>query len=326
MKIVKIEDNKNNIVKKHNDLIHKARYSLGENGIKAVSTLISMIKKDDADFQEYHININDFKELINSNSKEVAKYVDIMTDELMSKPFKIDNCKFNWCYMAKYKEGENSVMFKIAPDLKPYLLELQKNFTQYNIKNILVLKSAYVIRLYEYIISKYTEYMKYNPKAKSFTFELEIEEIKELFEIPESQLYADIKRHIIDKAMKQFKEKTNIKFEYEEQKLGRKVVRLLLKVSENNKGSNDIFASRRAFVDYIRKTYKPNADKNLFPIVISTKSGDVKVNLNGEIYISGDKIKTLDNQQADKLWDWLYKLVKDKPELLKNPNEKNLLN
>lgn len=326
MKIVKIEDNKNNIVKKHNDLIHKARYSLGENGIKAVSTLISMIKKDDADFQEYHININDFKELINSNSKEVAKYVDIMTDELMSKPFKIDNCKFNWCYMAKYKEGENSVMFKIAPELKPYLLELQKNFTQYNIKNILVLKSAYVIRLYEYIISKYTEYMKYNPKAKSFTFELEIEEIKELFEIPESQLYADIKRHIIDKAMKQFKEKTNIKFEYEEQKLGRKVVRLLLKVSENNKGSNDIFASRRAFVDYIRKTYKPNADKNLFPIVISTKSGDVKVNLNGEIYISGDKIKTLDNQQADKLWDWLYKLVKDKPELLKNPNEKNLLN
>jgi plasmid replication initiation protein len=326
MKTVNIEDSKNNIVKKHNDLIHKARYSLSENGIKAVSTLISMIKKDDEDFQEYHININDFKELINSNSKEVAKYVDIMTDELMSKPFKIDNCKFNWCYMAKYKEGENNVMFKIAPELKPYLLELQQNFTQYNIKNILVLKSAYVIRLYEYIISKYTEYMNYNKSAKSFTFEIEIEDIRELFEIPESQLYADVKRHIIDKAVKQFKEKTNIQFTYEEQKIGRKVVRLKIKVSDNNKGSNDIFASRRAFVEYIRKTYKPDASKNLFPIVISTKTGDVKVNLNGEIYISSDEIKTLDSTQADKLWNWLFEIVKEKPELLKNPNEKNLLN
>ena len=58
--------------------------------------------------------------------------------------------------------------------------------------------------------------------------------------------------------------------------------------------------------------------------MISTKTGDVKVNLNGEIYISGDDIKTLDNKQADKLWDWLYELVKNKPDLLQNPNQKNL--
>ena len=115
-------------------------------------------------------------------------------------------------------------------------------------------------------------------------------------------------------------------FTYEEQKIGRKVVRLKIKVSDNNKGSNDIFASRRAFVEYIRKTYKPDASKNLFPIVISTKTGDVKVNLNGEIYISSDEIKTLDSTQADKLWNWLFEIVKEKPELLKNPNEKNLLN
>jgi hypothetical protein len=63
-----------------------------------------------------------------------------------------------------------------------------------------------------------------------------------------------------------------------------------------------------------------------FPIIISTNSGDVKVNLNGEIYVSGDDVKTYDNKQADKLWDWLYDLIKNKPDLLKNPNEKNLLN
>ena len=74
------------------------------------------------------------------------------------------------------------------------------------------------------------------------------------------------------------------------------------------------------------KEYIPNPDKNHFPIIVSTKQGDVKINITGEIYLSGDTVVNYDNKQADKLWDWLFDLVKNKPELLKNPNEKNLLN
>jgi plasmid replication initiation protein len=324
MNIISVEDNKNNIIKKHNELVKKARYSLSEQGIKLVSMLISMIRIDDKDFQEYHLQVKDFAIAINSSSNDIFKQVDKLTEDLMSKPFKIGDEKFNWCYYARYRQGEAHLVLKIAPELKPYLLELKEDFLEYNIKDILMLKSAYVIRLYELITMEWNQYKHYNPNAKSFTFELEIEELKKLFEIPLSYLYKDIRVNIIDKAVKQFEEKTNIKFTYEEQKLGKKVVRLQIKVSENNKGSNDIFASRKAFISYIRKEYKPNPDKKIFPIVISTKTGDVKVNLNGEIYISGDDIKTLDNKQADKLWDWLYELVKNKPDLLQNPNQKNL--
>ena len=69
-----------------------------------------------------------------------------------------------------------------------------------------MLKSAYVIRLYELIIMEWSQYKHYNSNAKSFTFELEIEELK-TFEIPESYLYKDIRVNIIDKAKKQFEEK-----------------------------------------------------------------------------------------------------------------------
>ena len=325
MKTVRIEDNKNNIVKKHNELIQKARYSLSEIEIKIVSTLISMIKTDDAEFHQYLIDIKELQKLTNTNTNDREYYINI-AKSLMSKPFSIENKVFNWVTFAEHEANSSILKFEIHRMLKPYLLELQKNFTQYNIKNILLLKSSYVIRLYEYIISKFAEYMNYNPNSKSFTFELEIEELRELFEIPESYLYKDIRVNIIDKAQKQFKEKTNIKFEYEEYKIGRAVKRLKITVRENNKGSNDIFASRKAFINFIRKEYAPDTNKNHFPIIVSTKSGDVKVNLNGEIYLSGDDIKNLNNQQADKLWDWLYELVKDKPELLQNPNNKNLLN
>ena len=60
MNNISIQDNKNNIVKKHNELVNKARYSLSEKGIKIVSALIAMIKKDDKDFQEYNIKIIEF--------------------------------------------------------------------------------------------------------------------------------------------------------------------------------------------------------------------------------------------------------------------------
>lgn len=326
MNIVEIKDNTNCIIKKHNDLVRNARYSLSEQGIKLVSMLISMIKTDDEDFQEYHFQVKDFAKAINSSSNDIFNQVDKLTDELMKKPFKIGDEKFNWCYYARYKLGEAHLILKIAPELKPYLLALKSDFMEYNIKDILMLKSMYVIRLYELIIMEWSQYKHYNKNAKSYTFDLEIEELKKLFEIPESYLYKDIRVNIIDKAREQFKSKTNICFEYEEYKIGRAVKRLKIIVKENNKGSNDIFASRKAFIAHIRKEYKPDATKNHFPIVISTKKGDVKVNLNGEIYLSGEDIKNLDNKQADKLWDWLYETVKEKPDLLLNPNNKNLLN
>lgn len=315
----------NEIVKKHNDLIQKARYSLSEVEIKIVSNLISMIRTDDAEFQQYHIDINQLQKLTNTNIKDNSYYIDI-AKSLMSKPFVIDNKVFNWVTYAEHETNSSILKFEIHRNLKPYLLGLQKNFTQYNITNIMMLKSGYVIRLYEFIITEYTQYMNYNKNAKSYTFDLDIDEIKELFEIPNSQKYADIKRHIIDKAQKQFKERTNIKFTYEEYKIGRAVKRLKITVKDNDKGSNDIFANRKAFINYIRKAYKPNPNKNHFPVIISTNQADIKVNLQGEIYSSGEQVNNYDNAKANKLWDWLYETCKQNPKLLRDPNEKNLLN
>ena len=325
MNIVEIKDNKNCIVKKHNDLVNKARYSLSEDGIKLVSMLIAMIRTDDETFQEYHIKVSDFAKLKGSNSKNNYESVHKIIKELLSCPIKIGNLQANFIASGEYKEGTATAVFEISQKLKPYLLELKKDFLEYDLKDILSLKSGYVIRLYEMIVQQWREYKHYNKNAKSFTFDFDIEEMRTLFEIPDSYRYNDVKR-IIDKAQQQFKEKTNITFDYEEYKIGRAVKRLKITVRENNKGSNDILASRKAFINYIRETYKPNPDKNHFPVVINTKSGDVKVNLNGEIYLSGnDDVKTYDNKQADKLWDWLYGLVKENANILNNPNEENLL-
>lgn len=314
MNIVKIEDNKNNIVVKHKDLVWKARYKLSELGIKVVAVLISMINVNDEDFKEYKLKINEFKELINSDSNKVYEYVDILTDELMSKPFKIGDEKFNWIHYARYQKNDNYVIVKISPELKPYLLALQKDFIKYNIVNILPLKSNYIIRLYELFKSKFSEYMHYNKSAKSFTFELKIDWLREHFEIPASYQYSSgIKLRIIEKAKKQFKEKTDILFDYKEQKIGRKVDRLIVTVKDNNKGSNDYIKDFHSFKNYIREQYKVDMIKQIYPTIIETNEGDLKIDRSGKLYLLNNEkqIVDYDNKQSQKLWDWLYDLAKN---------------
>jgi len=292
---------KNDIVKKHNDLIQKARYSLSEVEIKIVSNLISMIRTDDTEFQQYHIDINQLQKLTNTNIKDNNYYIDI-AKSLMSKPFAIDNKVFNWVTYAEHETNSSILKFEIHRNLKPYLLELQKNFTQYSITNIMMLKSGYVIRLYEFMIAEYTQYMNYNKNAKSYTFELDINEVRELFEIPDSYRYNDFKR-IIDKAQKQFKEKTNIKFDYEEYKIGRAVKRLKITVRENNKGSNDPMSDLKSFIAWVRKTQR-NVDLYHVP-----NKQCLSVNNDGHLYDKYQNEK-IDNKRSQELWEKLYELAK----------------
>jgi len=301
MELISIEKDKNNIVKKHNELVRNARYSLNELSIKVVSSLISMIKTSDTEFQEYHLSVKDFQDL--TGAKNLYKNIDKTTTELMSNPFIINNEKFNWCSYAKYKEGQGFLILEISPKLRPYLLELKKDFLQYNIKDILSLKSSYVIRLYELIMQEWQQYKKYNSNEKSFSFELDLEELRELLEVPKSYQYVHFRERIIDKAKAQFKEKTNIKFDYEEIKLGRKVVKLLVEIKENIKGANDFLEDLESFKKYIRT--------NFVDVDLDTKENQViACNKKGQIYekLSG---KILNKKKSDIVWGVLYKIAKE---------------
>lgn len=324
MQIVKIEENTNNIIKKHNELVKTARYRLSELSIKVVSCLIAMIQSDDVGMQDYYLNVKDFKEMIGSNSDDIYRQIDKLTDELMKNPFKIGDEKFNWVRYAKYKKGEGTFILRIAPELMPFLLELKENFLQYSIKDILLLKSRYVIRLYELMIAEYNQQKRYKPNQKKYTLELEINYLKELFEIPSSYLYKDIRIHIIDKAKKEFLEKTNISFEYQEIKQGRKVHKLLINIKENQKGSNDILKDRKSFIGHIRSVYKPVPEDNIFPTILTTNQGDLKIDKEGNIYNSSTT-RNYTAEEANRLWDWLFGLVKEKGiEVLTNPAQKSL--
>jgi len=258
MNVITIKDNKNNQIKKHNDII-QATGALSGTAFKMLSMLVSMVRTDDSDFQEYALRIEDYKKEIGVTNKEVSFY-EKQALELMRNPFEVKKgVWFNWCSKVDVASMNGYIIFKIDNDLKPYLLRLQKNFTTYNLTNIMKLRGDYTPRLYEYFIMKWNEYKAYNKDKKSYTFDLKIDWLREHFGIPNGYRYNNIKTQIIEVAKKQFKEKTDIQFKYTEQKIGRRVDRIIITIRDNDKGFNDYLKDLKAFISFYRKN-KVNED------------------------------------------------------------------
>lgn len=124
-------------------------------------------------------------------------------------------------------EEQGFLTFKLNPDMKPYILDLTKNFTQYYFENIARLKSSYSIRIYEFL----KEY-EYIGKRKTTIIEL-----RHFLNIEENKYksYKDFKRKTILVAQEELKEKTDIYFEFKEIKTVRKITDIEFFIYKNEK-------------------------------------------------------------------------------------------
>lgn len=226
---------KNYIVTKANILI-TANYDLSLQEQKLILTLASMVQPTDEEFKEYNFKIKDFMKLLDIETQ--TKYTEIpkITKELMKKVFEIkegkDIIQLSWLSSARYKTGEGLVILKFDSSLKPYMLQLKEFYTSYKLENILSLKSKYSLRLFE--ILKSNQFRKY--------WEINLEELKKLLGATEKSysIYQNVKNRIIVQAQKELREKTDIDFEFEEIKTGRKVTSLRFYIHSNkSKNLND---------------------------------------------------------------------------------------
>ncbi|WP_251862430.1 replication initiation protein [Clostridium sp. Marseille-Q2269] len=229
---------KNYLVTKSNYFIMNCNYDLSLEEQKIILTLASMVQPNDEEFKPYLFKIADFMKLLGIETK--TKYTEIpkITKELMKKVFEIQEgnkiIQTAWVSGVIYEKGTGMVTLKFNPDLKPYMLQLKEKFTQYQLANILSMKSKYSPRIYEIL--------KCNKFKKQGYIDIEIEELRKLLKAEKIYtLYADFKRKIILQAQKELKEKTDISFEFEEIKTGRKVtsIKFLIKSNQDNKAKKE---------------------------------------------------------------------------------------
>ena len=254
-----------NLEVKKADVIVKSRYKLNPLPLKFITTLITGLKRGDDINEEYVFKVKDFQELTQLKRKDLYWAVKEALKELLEKPLYIpDDDGFimcNWISGGHYIENKGEVRFMIYPKLRPFLLEAKKKFLKYKLENILPLRSGYSIRLYEMLKDWLEMYSRYGSKAKKI---ISLNELREILEIPRSYRFNDIKRFVLEKAKTELEKHTDIIFEYEEIKTGRKVTHLKFLIKPNPAKMQDsevqenYFNSRKAFVALLRRNYSGN--------------------------------------------------------------------
>ena len=238
--MAKLIQTNGNLEVKKSEAIVKARYKLSPLAIKFISVIISNLKRSDDVNEEYVLKVKDFKELTGQKTKRIYELIDEALNDLLKNPLTIplgdeknSILKANWVSGAVYNEGE--VKFMIYPKLRPFLLEVKEKFLKYKLENILPLKSSYVIRLYEILKDWLELNSRYGNRAEKI---ISLNEFREILEIPRSYQYGNssgIKQRILNKAKTELEKHTDIIFEYEEIKSGRKVTHLKFTIKQNPK-------------------------------------------------------------------------------------------
>jgi plasmid replication initiation protein len=216
------------IITQSNRLITSS-YSMSLSEKRVILFVLSQISPKDKDFKRYHIPIKEFSETFNlhltNTYREVRKACLRLQDRKVV--FQKDGKTISSVIVPEVITDENTheVVISLSPSLKPYLLELKKFFTSYPINNVLDMKSAYSIRMYELMKS-----VKYRNKP----YEITIEKLKFILNIENMYpLYSHLKQRIIEPTLREINELTDINVEYGQKKKSRKVVSLIFHIKKN---------------------------------------------------------------------------------------------
>ncbi|WP_160255390.1 replication initiation protein RepM [Acinetobacter indicus] len=124
--------------------------------------------------------------------------------------------KARWVSRIAYADDFATLAITFAPDVVPLITCLEARFTQYQLKQISQLTSKYAIRLYELLIS-------WRSVGKMPMIELAEFREKLGIEPTEYQRMELLKRRVLEPAIKQINQYTDIRVKYEQHKQGRTI-------------------------------------------------------------------------------------------------------
>jgi plasmid replication initiation protein len=220
----------NIIFKKSNSLI-QAKYDYSYAEQRLVLYIISKVRND-SDLT-LRIRTKDFYDVcgIKSHNYDELKNVTLqLKQKVLVIKFEIEGRKkelqTSWVNDVIY-DDKGYIEIDISKNLKPYLMDLQKFYTELNLKYCFRLKSLYSARLYE-ILKQWENRGEVEFKLSYFRDLLSIKD-------HEYPMYANLKQRVIITAQKELEKHTDIYFEYEEVKADRKVTALKIKIFKNEK-------------------------------------------------------------------------------------------
>ena len=206
-----IEQQQKLLVYKSNYLVN-ASYKLTLNEQRIILLAISKIDSRD----EYHnktikIESNEFCKRFSVKKSDFYNTINLTLESLFNRVVRIKNneIKHEFRFISSKKYYNNLSYFEItfSNEIMSYLIDLKDNFSRYDLKHVVNFKNKHSVRIYELL----NEFSYKNIKKRV----IKIEELKECLDLKnEYSRFNSFRQSVIDKAVNEINEHTNISVKY----------------------------------------------------------------------------------------------------------------
>lgn len=154
---------------------------------------------------------------------------------------------------AEWNGKDDYVSIVFSELVMPFLVDLKKNFTQYQLSEITGLKGKYSIPLFKILcmyFNQYENYKKMNKFEKLKKYEepvLEIGELRSFLNIPKKSYlnFSDFKRRVLDLTLKDINAHTSLNVEFSTVQSGRKVTHVRFHISRKAMAENSYYKAEQ---------------------------------------------------------------------------------
>lgn len=206
-----------------NDIVRgKQEMSLQE--ARIIRLLITQVVKEDKDLKTYSCSIKDLATFLEIDDSNLYRDIKTICENLLQRIVRVESGDpkkpwkaFQWVQKAEY-DGAGTITLMLSEQISPYVLELDRYFTQYQLENVLYMNSFYAIRLYELLRADcYT--------LSSCSNEYSVNFLRTFFSCEDKyKLYGDFKRRVLEVAVKEINSKADIEIiNMNEYKTGRRI-------------------------------------------------------------------------------------------------------
>lgn len=336
-KILTINKLDNRIVSEHNDLI-RSTAKMTSLSLKLFEIAVSAM--DSREKQPSHeVRVNK-KQIYNalgikgtSKNQQLSKALNTLRKSsnfeiTTEQNGEIHDIGITPVYYADNNYSSDYAVIRFAPEILPFITDLKKNFTQYQLNDILHLKNKYAVSMYRWFTMNYRQYEYYANSGKRREDQIEkyanpevtLEELRKLTGTEKKySAFYDVRRYIIDPICNEITKHTKYNITYDRIKSGRKVVAIKFHISKKGekKVEKDSVVSV-SLADFLQNRYSQLLiGAGLLDMSKVTSDEKYRGTIVGTLYPAYDKfLKNADITDLDNHLHYVAQNMKQKPDNL----------
>ena len=216
---------KSDIVVKANQLI-RGRINWTKLEHRVVAMLVAQLSREDETFEMQRVHISELMDMARVSSHDIYSRAEEVCRKLLNQKVHVrsrtDDGRrvyqgYNCLSTCRYVEGSGYIEAKFNDDMKPFLLQLKRQFTMYRLQNFMQLCSQHSMRVYELI--KMQEGLRH--------LCLSVEELREVLCCKHTYgRFSDFRRHVLERARTEIRDTCDTYYTYTVEREGRTPVRV----------------------------------------------------------------------------------------------------